>query len=327
MIIVDNSSIDTKSFRIANKLKQDFSNFVEGGGVLVCLSSQPKNYGGYGTYGWLPLPRSCKPEVSKLQTKSLKIKRTLYERFIENQKDNLMIECSFANIHEDEFLAILLSTGLDEITGFSLSIEKGMVICIPQFTDKKLFLEKWLAFWISKKPDWVERFLYKEKEKLQSKLKIINKIEKLLYGNDRELRDAVIEALKILGFNASAAGRGTEQDIDLSCNHFVGIEVKGLKAHADRDDMRALLDYYDAQVKKQSDLKGIFVVNHYREIEPGKKDKPYTESALELAKRKGFCLLMADDLYFTLEKVLANQSLSAAVRNRIIEGNGLIHLA
>jgi len=327
MIVVDNSSIDTKSVRIAIKVKGDFLNFVEKGGVLVCLSSQPKNYGGYRTYDWLPFLQSFKLKVSKLQVKSLKIKRSMYERFIENQQDSISGECLFSGFKENEHSKVLLTTGLDEIIAFSTSIKEGMTICLPQFKDKTIFLRNWLEFWISKKPDWVEKFQYKEKRGLLAKLKTISTIEKLLYGNDRELRNAVIEAFRFLGFDARPTPLGTQQDIDLTYGSFTAIvEVKGLKSHADLDDMRALLDYYDANIAKRPNLKGIFVVNHYREVEPGKKEKPYTESALDLARRKGFCLLTSDDLYFAIESAFVNPKLKDAIRQRIMKEKGLTRL-
>jgi len=327
MVIVDNSSINANTVRIAIKAKEDFLDFIKNGGLLVCLSSRQKNYGGYKSYAWLPCLSSLKLKISKLETQSLKIKRTRYKLFIENQKENISIECYFSNIQETEDTRVIATTGLDEVIAFSMNIGKGMVVCIPQFKDKILFLKNWLPFWISEKPEWLEKFQYKVKEELSKKLKKINIVEKLLYGNSRELRNAVIEAFKILGFDAKPAGRGTEQDINLSYNSFVGIvEVKGLKSHADRDDMRALLDYYDANVKNQPNLKGIFVVNHYRNIEPGKKEKPYTDSALELAQRKKFCLLTTEDLYFTIEKVFEEPELQNAIRQKIIQGQGLVRL-
>ncbi|MEX2738350.1 MAG: hypothetical protein Q6356_004690, partial [Candidatus Wukongarchaeota archaeon] len=68
------------------------------------------------------------------------------------------------------------------------------------------------------------------------------------------------------------------------------------------------------------------VVNHYRNIEPGKKEKPYTDSALELAQRKKFCLLTTEDLYFTIEKVFEEPELQNAIRQKIIQGQGLVRL-
>ena len=90
--------------------------------------------------------------------------------------------------------------------------------------------------------------------------------------------------------------------------------------------MRALLDYYDANVDKQPGLKGIFVVNHYSRIEPKRKEKPYTDGAIELAQRKGFCLITTTDLYFAIENALNEPSLREVLRTKIMKGVGLIRL-
>ncbi|MCD6445176.1 hypothetical protein J7L49_00085 [Candidatus Bathyarchaeota archaeon] len=326
MIIVDNFSTNSKNVRIAIKTKDNFRDFVNDGGILVCLCCRPKNYGGYRSYAWLPgLPSKVKIIANKVN--SLKVKRSFLEKFFDRQKANIDIECCFDNIEESSGAEIIATTGLEEVVAFSIKLGKGRIICLPQFKNKKLFLQNWLGFWTSKKPSWLRDYEYKEKRELLSKLKTINKLENLLYGNDMELCKAVAEAFKVLGFEVKISIKGTEPDIYLNYDDFTAIvEVKGLKTHADRDDMRALLDYYDANIDKQPMLKGIFIVNHYREIEPRKKEKPYTNGALELAQRKGFCLLTTTDLYFAIEKAFNDPNFCEAIRKKIIDGVGLTEL-
>ncbi|MCD6537390.1 hypothetical protein J7L18_02085 [Candidatus Bathyarchaeota archaeon] len=327
MVIVDNSSVNSKTVRIAVRAREEFHEFVTRGGILVCLCCRAKNYGGYKSYGWLPRPPSFKVEVIAGEAHSLKIKRSSLERFFDQQKNNINVECYFGNVEIIPNVEVIATTGLEKVVAFSMKLGKGEVIYLPQFKDKELFLREWLRFWISGKPDWLEKYQYKEKGKLLAKLKTINTLEKLLYGNDRDLCKAVAEAFRILGFEVEISSKGTEPDIYIRYGHFTGIvEVKGLKTHADRDDMRALLDYYDAKMEEQPELKGIFVVNHYYRIEPKKKEKPYTDGAMELAQRKGFCLLTAADMYFAMEKALNDPSLREDMRKNIINGVGLIKL-
>ena len=328
MVIVDNTSVNSKTARIAVKTRNEFQEFVEHGGILVCLCCRPKNYGGYKSYGWLPRPLSSKVKIIAGKARSLKIRRSLLERFLHRQRDNINVECHFRDIRDIPNTEIIATTGLKEVIAFSMKLGEGEVICLPQFKNKKFFLENWLEIWISKKPDWVEKYQYKEKGELLAKLKTINILEKLLYGNDRELCKAVAEAFRLLGFEVRMGGKGTEPDIYIRYGSFTGIvEVKGLKTHADRDDMRALLDYYDANVDKHPALKGIFIVNHYRRMEPKKKEKPYTDGAMELAQRKGFCLITTTDLYFAMKKALNGSSLQEGLRKKIMDGIGLIKLA
>ena len=47
---------------------------------------------------------------------------------------------------------------------------------------------------------------------------------------------------------------------------------------------------------------------------------------MELAQRKGFCLLTAADMYFAMEKALNDPSLREDMRKNIINGVGLIKL-
>jgi hypothetical protein len=325
MILVNNSSLNTQLIKIAKVLKKDFQGFVQDGGILVCLCSEPKNYGGYHTYDWLPV--SPKLRTSKVGEQSHQIKRSMYEKFIQNQLSIMSPQCAFPGVNDSASCKVLLTTGLGSVLAFSIILGKGMIICLPQSSDEIAFLTNWFKFWLSKKPDWVEKFYYKTKVELQTKLKAISIVEKLLYGNDRELRDAVIEALRIFGFNANALPDGPQQDIDVSSGSFQGmVEVKGLKSHADRDDMRALLDYYDNNIGKQPNLKGIFVVNHYREAQPDQRGDPYTRDALEIANRKEFCLLTADDIYFAVERALNEDGVKEEMRKRITQGVGLTSL-
>jgi hypothetical protein len=218
-----------------------------------------------------------------------------------------------------------MTTGLEEVTSFFLKLGKGQIICLPQFKNKELFLKDWLEFWVSRKPSWVEKYQYKEKKVLKEKIKTINMLEKLLYGNARELCKAVAEVFRILGFKVTMSSKGAEPDLYISYDDFMGIvEVKGLKTHATRDDMRALLDYYDANVNKQPKLKGIFIVNHYCGEEPKIRDKPYTDEALKLAQSKGFCLITTVDLYFMMEKALSDPNLQENARKKIMNEKGFI---
>ena len=157
----------------------------------------------------------------------------------------------------------------------------------------------------------------------------MNQLERLLYSSDKPLKKAVIQALKLLGYDAKDAGKGTVHDIDLEYSPagFVGIvEVKGLKQAADLDDMRALLDYYEERAKQQPNLKGIFIVNHFREVEPPLKGNPFTPSSLKLGERKEFCLLTAANLYFALERLMSNEVDAETIRNKIQNGIGLTQL-
>ena len=45
MVIVDNSSVNSKTVRIAVRAREEFHEFVTRGGVLVCLCCKEKNYG------------------------------------------------------------------------------------------------------------------------------------------------------------------------------------------------------------------------------------------------------------------------------------------
>lgn len=327
MVIVDNFSVNHKVVRIAIKARHEFHEFVTQGGILVCLCCEPKNYGGYKSYGWLLRQPLSKIKIFTSKARSLKIKRSSLERFFERQRDNITVECCFDNIRDIPSTEIIATTGLEEVVAFSIKLGGGEIICLPQFKNKELFLTEWLRFWTSKKPDWLNKYEYKEKREALTKLKTIDILEKLLYGSDRDLCKAVAEAFRILGFDVKMSDKGTEPDIYIRYGRFTGIvEVKGLNVHADRDDMRALLDYYDAKVDKNCGLKGIFVVNHYRRIEPNKREKPYTDGAMELAQRKGFCLLTTTDLYFAMERVLNDVNLRENLRNKIIEGIGLVKL-
>jgi hypothetical protein len=326
LIFIDGNSINTSNVKICNKTRGSLEQYVQNGGMLIGFCSYPKKCSGYSSYGWLPSYKSLKPSVTT--SKGLVIKKSAYEKFLEKIKDRYVIKCCFEDANENDSLKILSTTGEGKIIAVSLKYGAGSILCIPWVSNVGSVIEDWVKMNVTMKPLWFDSYQFDVKKDLLQKIKIINQVEKLLYCTDFELRDAIIEAFRALDFEVLPAGKGTEEDIDISYENFKGIiEVKGLSRSADRDDLRTLLDYHAANIIKTPDIKSIFIVNHYRFLEPSERKEPYTKAALDLADREKFCLLSSIDLYYAIEHVLKDAKNKVRLRNAIIGGVGLIKLS
>ena len=63
-------------------------------------------------------------------------------------------------------------------------------------------------------------------------------------------------------------------------------------------DLRQLPDYYVEQKDKEKrSVKGIFIINHYRNQAPPNRKNPATQDAMDLIEKYGFNILTTTELY------------------------------
>jgi hypothetical protein len=184
---------------------------------------------------------------------------------------------------------------------------------------KKNYFKSSMILISEPKPQWIDKWNLQPELKLKDEMvtlenemhTIIKKadeikksqdwygsLKRILYSQGKELSFSIHLILKEMGFVADLKEDEGRQDIEIKFNSFFAIvEAKGLKGYANNSDLRQLLDYYVTTSETYPEVKGIFIVNHFRDKEPSERGTPYSQGAMTLAERNAFCLLTTVDLF------------------------------
>ncbi|TET46098.1 hypothetical protein E3J62_05285 [candidate division TA06 bacterium] len=150
----------------------------------------------------------------------------------------------------------------------------------------------------------------------------------LLYLSGRELTRRVSEVFNRMGIHAEEKEDGGREDIEIEHEKLNGlVEVKGLKGYANIDDVRQLLDWWLNRIEVNPNVKGVLIVNHYRDMEPSKRKDPYTKSAMELGRNNKFCLMTTVDLLEMYKRYLQSEETSETIVEKIGSSEGLLDLS
>lgn len=151
----------------------------------------------------------------------------------------------------------------------------------------------------------------------------------MIYAKDKSLKKAVAFGFEKLGFKVEILPDGTLPDLRIWDGEVKAVvEVKGHESRqSGRQDVLQLLGYISEENNAE---KGIFVSNHEFKTEPDKrKEKAFTDGAIQLADCNNLSLVSTVDLYGSLQKVLENKLTAEnveKVRKKIMSSRGLIFL-
>ncbi len=233
------------------------------------------------------------------------------------------------------------------LLGFPISIEMGMnsnLIFIPYYDGaiEKQFLrdiiDKIKQRLLSDKakklaPAWVNKYSSSEEQKLLAKrietdkeMEKYEKIKGVLWQSGNYLTESITFLLNELGINSNNVEINGKEDIIISEDNLSAIiENKGIDGYANNDQLRQLLEWYMEKIKTDTGVKGIFILNEFRSVEPEKrselcknklgKDYPFTEDAIRIAENNNFCLLTT----FTLFKLFLEKTHNNFDKNKFIE--------
>ncbi|MFX1293347.1 MAG: hypothetical protein ACFFD2_00615 [Promethearchaeota archaeon] len=177
----------------------------------------------------------------------------------------------------------------------------------------------------AEKPSWIDNYQGGYESKLKIKLKDLNHFKRILYSYGKGLSYNVFELLEKLGFKAKWIEKEGKYDIEIDLDGIIGIvKVKGLKKFANNQHLRQLLDYYELE-RIVKIVKGIFIVNHFREDEPKKRGDPFTKDTIKLAERNEFCLINTVELFRQFNQFLENGINLQTLKKRILKTNAQIN--
>lgn len=185
---------------------------------------------------------------------------------------------------------------------------------------------------LQRKPSWLKNYNFLEKknqlreiEKLREEINKYEIIERLLYGTGKPLEQAVAFCLNLIGFEDTKL-HDDEDDRDISFmyeekNYL--LEVQGTTKQGDKKKINQLRGWKETSVMRGFDIEnteGIFVVNHYRNINPDKRKDPLTDHAKKFLKLYHFKYFTTFFLFKIVKNFINNEISQQKAINQILEG-------
>jgi len=181
-----------------------------------------------------------------------------------------------------------------------------------------------------KKPEWVSKHSLKERDELIKKSTDLNTqlvaydmFERLLYATDIPLEASVAFALKWLEFKNVVHYKENPDNPDITFEHEgkkVLVEVEGTIKNGGKAKVLQLDGWIRREIdkgKKVAELQGIFVINHFREMEPNSRGDPLGPHAKEYLKRYN-CKFLTTPFLFRILKRIKEEGLEKEDARKII---------
>jgi hypothetical protein len=340
-----------------------FKQQIENGGMVLCFADdESRSFGGsfhitlhkgyyegykhesVSSYSWSPVKLNVVSESGlhvypKTEAGEFKV---LTDSFREEDRH---WNCHFSGYPPKS--RVLFANRAEYAVGIEIPLGRGQLVFLPRFSNMqyamKLLIENVVVPRLGIKArkesgtvrqPWVTKFEFSAKrraaeelESAQARITDYSKLEPLLDATGEELRQAVKLAFLKMEFKVTQPPEDKPvQDLDLSFNNWNAVvEIKGKEKDANRDDLRQLLEYLIGQreIEGKTDMNGVFVVNHYCKTDFEKRGTPFTEGAIDLARKYKITLLTSPELYFTIGKVFEGKDSFDAIRDRIIQGKPL----
>lgn len=289
-------------------------------------------------YSWLPvnldLSYCVGQEIGEID------RQHSFSQYFTEFKNDICFEVRLASSHSCRSIA---KNKVGEIIAAEVPFGQGKFIFLPPLAEgverKRLSailidcIHKSLGWTISlAKPDWADKYevpgelearreiegvevkmskLTEELEKSQERLRNLEMIKSLLYGQGKYvLEPAVRRAFRILGFNVLQPEEYEEEyDLYAPEDDLVVIgEVEGTLGQIDIKKYRQLLDYVERESEKGKKCKGVLIGNGYWEEKPEERGEQFTSEAILGARRQKFCRMTTFELFKSVCYVLAESS-------------------
>lgn len=185
-----------------------------------------------------------------------------------------------------------------------------------------------------KKPDWLTTYGFAEKTAISEQIGKLQKdaiqyeqFERLLYAADIPLEEAIAYALDWLKFDNVVHYKDDTDNPDVTFE-YNGIkallEAEGTTKAGPKDKISQLNGWLQRELSQGIEaqkLCGFFVVNHFRDIEPSKRDNPLTPHAkqfLQYYSKLSFFTTMF--LFDVVKQVAAGTMSREDARKKVWEG-------
>lgn len=196
-------------------------------------------------------------------------------------------------------------------------------------------------------PPWLQRYQFPEDAETTHKIaeleakkaEILAKIEaleggkeisdawkRLLYATGDELEIQVLEAFRILGFQAERGPEGRADIVLRLDTKNAVVEVKGLNSSAAEKNAAQLEKWISEEMLSGSGhVKGILVVNSYRHIPPQERSSPaFPHQMVTFSTPREHCLVTSVQLLAMVRAVLEDPSRAPSIREKLLDTTGVV---
>lgn len=174
----------------------------------------------------------------------------------------------------------------------------------------------------------------REKEDLLEKLKVAGSLRGLLYEKGKPLENAIIDALKVIGFQA-APYKEADSEFDVVFESPEGrllgeAEGKDAKAiNVDKLRQLAMNIHEDLRREEVSEpAKGVLFGNGYRLVPPAERNVQFTEKCITAAQLSSTALLPTSELFVAAQYIseCSDESYAKICREALLKGVGLVSM-
>ena len=323
LVIMDLRKLERTYYKYIGKTTSEFRKFFESKGTCFVIMDEYNTVNASSNFDWCPFAREINIENRYGETVMCENKSA---RFIFDSIE-FVWNCFFSQYPENSI--VLATNRANDPISIMVPYENGYCIFLPS-TDKtpelvNLLIEKGLNILPeeeekivpSKLPPWAIEFMTKTelglletRNKIIEKLGKYNKFKPLLWETGINLEELVIDAFEEFGIEVTRLPKESHGDFEFPIEEdLTGVcEVKGLLGNADRRNLRQLLNYFIEQrdIEKRK-VKGVLIVNHFRNEKPSERGEPVTQDALELIETYDFHVLTTVQLYECLNKAWENK--------------------
>jgi hypothetical protein len=152
-------------------------------------------------------------------------------------------------------------------------------------------------------------------------------VRRLLFETGEELRQAILDAFEELGAKARSREDNGNEDGILDCEFGVGVlEAKKSAKGCAKSDVRQLDEWVRNLLLDGVDGKGILVLNHFADLPPNERGKPFESNIIDFARtsrKKPFCLMTSIQLFKEVCAVRAGRVEARDILRRVHEAEGV----
>ncbi|MHA1285081.1 MAG: hypothetical protein ACTSQP_21490 [Promethearchaeota archaeon] len=266
-------------------------------------------------------------KISKLNPDEIGLVYNSIEKYIE---ENHKL-CGIKNIKEYSGLS---KNKCKKILDYLIKKNK-IVIVYHSLGETTIYMPKYMfehILHLQHKPEWLKKYVFEEKNDILKKIKELKKdfdqfeiIERLLYGTGKQLEESVFHCLKLLDLkDVKLLEDPNKHDISFlngKVKHI--LEVKGLEKQGKKEHITQLNSWIQQEletIQNPDNLKGVFVVNHFRNEDPDTRGDPLTNEAKKFLKYYKFKFFTTIFLFNLIKDVMQNKLTKEKARTKIIEG-------
>jgi len=188
------------------------------------------------------------------------------------------------------------------------------------------------------RPDWVDAVNVPGEAELESRAHSLRaeaeqvladkrngaQVKSLLFQTGEALEEAVRVALVELGCDVRVPGEKRE-DLIVTWNSLEAfVEVKGRSRGFSLSDLRQLGHYLEDAALTQRDVKGVFIGNHFRKLQPSKRGEAFPQNVVQYAEKRSIALVTAGALFDAVCMVRRGERSPREVIAAIFDGTGVV---